>query len=138
MIQADINYLTVLVGGIICMFIGFLWYGPIFGKIWMKLSGFTEKDAKKAKARGMGKLYFVAFVCTLLINYVLAHFVDYVGAKTALDGMQTGLLIWLGFLVPVMLGKVLWEGKSFNLYLIDVTHYLVVLAVMGAIHAVWV
>ncbi|MFN3694309.1 MAG: DUF1761 domain-containing protein, partial [Ignavibacterium sp.] len=43
----SINYLAVLVCGIISMVIGSLWYGPLFSKLWMKQHGFTEEDLNK-------------------------------------------------------------------------------------------
>ena len=68
MAQPAINYLAVLVSAIIGMIIGALWYSPLlFGKLWMKLSGMTEKQLNEAKKKGMGKMYLVAFIGVLLI-----------------------------------------------------------------------
>ncbi|HLD39833.1 MAG TPA: DUF1761 family protein, partial [Candidatus Nanoarchaeia archaeon] len=33
------NYLAVLVAAIAAYVVGFLWYGPVFGKKWMALMG---------------------------------------------------------------------------------------------------
>lgn len=138
MAQPDINYLAVLVAGIISMIVGSLWYGPIFGKAWMRLMGFTKKTIDDAKKKGMAKSYLIMFVMALLMNYVMAHFVDYTDSVTFAQGMLTGFWIWLGFFVTTMIGSVLWEGKSINLYLLNVFHYLVVLLINGGILAVWV
>ncbi len=121
------------------MIIGALWYSPfIFGKFWMKLSGFTEKKLNEMKSRGMGKSYFIAFIGVLVMSYVLAHFVDYAEATNVLGGFQAGFWVWLGFIATTMMSPVLWEGKPVKLYLLNVLHYLVALLVMGAILAVWV
>lgn len=133
----DINYLAVLAAAIAAYFIGFLWYSVLFGKVWMKLSNMTEKQIRKAKEKGMAKNYAIGFLSTLLMSYILAHFVDYTQASTVLEGMQTGFWIWLGFVATIMLGQILWEGKPLKLYLINVSHYLVALAAMGAILAAW-
>ena len=138
MAQPAINYLAVLVSAVIGMVIGALWYSPLlFGKLWMKLSGMTEKQLNEAKKKGMGKMYFVAFIGVLLMSYVLAHFVDYTDSRTFVQGMQTGFWLWLGFIIPILIGSVLWENKSFKFYLLNIIHYLVVLFVMGGILAVW-
>lgn len=135
----EINYLAVLVAGVAAMVLGGLWYSPLlFGKAWMKLSGFTEKDMEKAKQKGMFLSYFFNFVSILVMAYVLSHFVDYAGATDWRGGLQAGFWIWLGFVATVMLGMVLWEGKPFRLYLINVLYWLVALLGMGAILAVWV
>ncbi len=53
----SINYLAVILCGIISMVIGAIWYGPVFGKLWMKQYGFTEEDLRKdfnpAKTTGL-------------------------------------------------------------------------------------
>ncbi len=136
--EAIINYVAVIVAAIVSMGIGFLWYGPLFGKAWIKLSGMSMKDMEKKKKKGMTKTYVIAFIGTLVMAYVLAHFVDYVGATTLSAGAELGSWLWIGFFAPTLLGIVLWEGKSWKLYLLNVGHYLVTLVVMGAILAVWV
>lgn len=42
-IQASINYLAVLIAAVASMIIGFLGYGPLFGKAWMRLMNFDKK-----------------------------------------------------------------------------------------------
>ena len=44
LLTTDLNYLAILVAGISNMVIGFLWYGPIFGKMWMGLIGKTADE----------------------------------------------------------------------------------------------
>ena len=135
----DVNLVAVLVSSIVGMAIGVLWYSPLlFGKLWMTLNVIPEKQIKAAKKSGMGKLYFANFIGTLVMAYVLSHFVDYAGATTVTGGMQAGFWAWLGFIATVLLGNILWEGKSLKLYLLNIGHYLIVLLAMGAILAVWV
>ena len=120
------------------MIIGFLWYSPaLFGNAWMKAGNMNMKDMDKAKKKGMGKLYFLAFIGALLMAFVLAYFVRYLTVYTFFEGMEVGEYIWLGFIVPVLLGSILWEGKSVKYYLINVLYWLVNLAVMGGILAIW-
>lgn len=131
----DINYFAVLAAAIVNMALGSFWFSTKgFGKQWMALSGITPDPAK---AKGMQKLYAIAFVGALVMSYVLAHFVDYAGAATIGQGAQAGFWSWLGFVAPVMLGMVLWEGKPWKLYVINTSYYLVLLLVNGALLAVW-
>ena len=137
MATIDINYVGVLVAAIVGYAIGAFWYSPtLFGERWLKLMDFGWKktaEMKKTVARG----YVVTFIAMLLMSYVLAHFVDYAGAGTFALGMVAGFWIWLGFFVTTMIGSVFWEGKPFELYLINIGHYLVALLLMGGILAVW-
>lgn len=76
---ADINYVAVLVAALIFMAVGFVWYAlPVFGKSWMKETGLKEADLKA----GPGTGYVLAMLGGLFQAYVLAHFVDYVYART--------------------------------------------------------
>lgn len=134
----DVNYLAVLVCGLLSMALGMTWYAPkVFGNTWMKEIGASTADIEKAKAKGMGTSYALAFAGALLTAYVLSHFVDYATANTVGEGMQAGFWAWLGFVVPVQLGSVLWDGKSGKYFAIVAGYYLVQLVVFGAVLATW-
>ena len=136
--DVTINYLTVLISAVISFIIGGLWYSPIlFGNAWMKFGGFNQKDIEAAKKKGMGKLYLTGFIGTLLMAFVLAHFVQYLSASTFIEGMQAGFWIWIGFIVPILIGSVLWESKPIKFYLINVLYHLVSLLIMAGILASW-
>jgi hypothetical protein len=116
-----------------------VWYSKaLFGEVWMGLIGFSDADIEKAKEAGMAKTMVVAFIASLVMGYVLANVVDFIQAKTALDGALTGFMIWLGFVATVLLNTVLWEKRPVKLYLINSFQILVSLVVMGAILTVWV
>jgi len=132
-----INYLAVAVAGIINMVLGFLWYGPFFGKSWMKLMGFTEEYINTARQKGMTPTYIAAFVMAIVMAYVLAYFVSLSGAMTIATGMMIGFWAWLGFVLPIQSGSIFWEGKSMVLLLINAGYYLVALLIMGALLAGW-
>ncbi len=112
----------------------------LFGKQWMELSGFkqNEKDFEKMKKEAP-KMYLISFIGALLMAFVLAHsflFADtFFGGDRFLNGLQAGFWSWLGFVVPVMMGSVLFEGKKVKLFLINVSYQLVSLLVMGAVIA---
>lgn len=137
MIKMAINYLAVLGAALLSMAIGMLWYGPLFGKQWLASMRWSRQKAGQMKRKGKRSMLF-ATLGALLMSYVLAHFVGYLGAKTALDGATTGFWIWFGFAVPIKASSVLWEGKSPKLYALDIAHMLLSLLAMGALLAVWV
>src|SRR3989338_11585253 len=126
-----INYLAVLVTGIISMIIGMLWYSPaLFGKVWMKMVVLGEHDQAAAK-KAMARSTTVALLAALVMTYVLAHIVGYTQASTFTGGMQTGFWVWLGFYATSLLGVYLWERKPFNLYLLNAIYYLFSLVIIG-------
>jgi hypothetical protein len=139
--QVPINYLAVLVAAIASMVVGFLWYGPLFGKLWMKLSGKTKESMDEAKKKGMTKAYVLMFVGSLVMAYVLANALVFASSYLQVSGVSAGLMSgffnWLGFIAPVTLGMVLWEGKSWKLWVLHNGHELISLCIMGVILALW-
>ena len=76
MFLVHVNYLAVLLCGVAAMIIGYLWYGPLFGKEWRSLVGMTDEKMKKA-TNSMFSNYAAMFLSALVMAYVLAHFVWY-------------------------------------------------------------
>ena len=133
--EVTINYLAVLVAAISTMIVGSLWYSPLLlGKLWMKHSGVTEHEAKNTN---MAKTYGIMFLGSLVMCFVMSHFIDYVGAKDASAGATAAIWLWLGFVVTVGVGGVLFEKKPWALYLINMGYQLVSMVIVGAILAVW-
>lgn len=141
--QVPVNYLAVLVSGVAAMVLGWLWYGPLFGKLYSRLMGFDNMDpAKRAEmAKGMGKSYALTFVGSLVTAFVLEHIVTFAGAYYGLsgvaNGLMTGFLCWLGFMAPVTMGNVLWGRQSWKLWTLGNGHNLVQLLMFGAILGTW-
>ena len=132
-----VNYLAILVASIVSMGIGFLWYGPLFGKLWMKWMHIKKKKIEEAQQKGMTKYYVAAFVGTLVTNLVLAGSLAYIGAQTLFDGLALAFWLWLGFVATTTLGSVLWEGKPLKLYLLNNAHNLASLFVAAIILVLW-
>ena len=45
---SNINWLAVLVAALSTFILGGLWYGPLFGRTWMRASGMTEERVNGA------------------------------------------------------------------------------------------
>lgn len=132
-----INYGVVLVAAIASMAVGALWYGPVFGKLWIKLSRMTDKQLAESKKKGMGKSYALAFIGTLVTAGVLAYLAGLLGIASATAGAIFGFWAWLGFVIPLQLGGVLWEQKPWSLFLLGAAHELVNFLMVGAIVGGW-
>lgn len=137
-----INYLAVIAATVLSIVLGFLWYGPVFGKKWIALMKFSEADMKKAKEAGMGKNYALMAISSFVMAYVLAHSVAYGSAFYEISGASAGAMAgfwsWFGFIAPVTLSSVLWEGKSWSLWVLNNGYYVVSLVLMGILLSVWV
>ncbi|EFK95794.1 conserved hypothetical protein, membrane [sediment metagenome] len=131
-----VNYLAVLLCGISSMVIGFIWYGPLFGKEWTKLVGSTPKKTAE-KVAGIPQTYIIMFISSLVMAYALAHFIWYAapGSLTLFISIKTAVWAWVGFAVTVGLTKYLYspDKKPLKLFYIEIGYHLVSLVFMGII-----
>lgn len=135
--DVPVNYWSVIAAAVALIVLGFVWYSPVlFGKKWAHLSGLSM-ESMKMKPMTMGLMVVSALVMAYMLNHVLVFASAYMQESGVNAGLMTGFWVWLGFVAPVALGVVLWEGKSWTLWAINAGYYLVGLAIMGVILAVW-
>lgn len=105
-----INYWAVVVGAVLAMAIGALWYGPLFGKKWLEIVGATSADleVRKQMQKNATPLYLVQFVLTLFQVLVLAHLI---ADTTKVGGLERALWIWAAFVIPTLAGAVMWTNE---------------------------
>jgi len=129
--QIHINYLAVIVVTILAFVLGGLWYGPLFGKAWMKESGVKEGDGKDKMLRTFG--------LSILLNIIIAlNLSAFLGAKADLQfGLFAGLAAGIGWVSASIGIMYLFSQKSLRLFLIDAGYQTVIYAVMGAILGAW-
>ncbi len=137
MMFSSVNIIAVLVAAIVWMIIGSLWYSPLlFGKRWMALSGFSEKD--KAAMKSKANIGYVGMLITSVItNVVLAVVLGFAGVSGFVDGLLIGAVVWIGFIATTQIGGVLWDNKPIELFLINTSYSLLTFAISGGILAVW-
>lgn len=144
----EINYLAVLVCGVAAMIIGFIWYGPIFGKKWLQIVGATEMDMERRKEmqKKAMPLYALQFLFSLMqaymISFVLAEaFARTPQAEPVMLGATTAFFLWLGWAVPLVAAGSMWNNDTrpvaWARFLIQAGYYLVVFVLFGIIISVW-
>jgi hypothetical protein len=137
-----INYLAVLVAGIVIFVLGGLWYSPVlFAKRWIALQGRTEEQMRaQAAAANMPVMYLSAFICgfvtALVMAIILAHMATSIDLNAA-HGAVIGIMCWLGFAATSSYATALFSGKPKQLWLIDSAYNLVSFVLAGMILAVW-
>ena len=134
----SVNILAVLVSGAVIFALGGLWYSPLlFANKFMQLINWTPEQLRQIESESHVKELVIAFVMSLILVYILAHFVQYTKATNAIGGIQTAFWLWLGFVVTTQAPTVIFEGRSFGLFAINVAYQLVGCVLAGAILAVW-
>lgn len=138
MSPVDVQWPAVLVAAALNMVLGSLWYGPLFGKPWMKSMGWDPNQPMTPEKRKAGNRAMMWVIpVSLLTAYVLAHFVDYTASVTWRDGAVTGFWLWLGFQLTLLVQEVLFSGKKKQTLYINASYQLAALMLMGAILASW-
>lgn len=134
-----VNLWAVVACAVASMIIGSIWYGPLFGKMYMQAMGMDQWPAEKKAAmkKKMVWSYVGQFVASLLMFYVLATFIVWsVPMLNVKFAMGVSFFMWLGFVVPMAFGATLWGGKMSNFWL-TIGNMLVTFLVAGAIIGVW-
>ena len=127
---SEINLLAVLVAGVAHMVTGLVWYAPkLFGNAWAELTGKDLKPARQWLVAGI--------IGHQVIALALAVIVRLAGATTVAGGIAVAALVWLGFVVTLEVGELIWEKIPFRLFLIRIGNHLVALGLAGAILAAW-
>jgi hypothetical protein len=99
--------------------------------------GWTSAQVQDIENQSHAKEYIAAFASSLILVYILAHFVQYTKAKSALDGLQTAFWLWLGFIATTQIATVIFEGRKPGLYLLNIGYQFVACGVAGIILAIW-
>ena len=129
---SEINYLAVLAGAAFNMVLGSLWYGPLFGKLWMK---FIEKKPEEIKSNPL--LYIFSFVAAFVAGSVLYLVVLGFAFSTFGAGLLAGVVCWLGFVTTATLTFSIFEGPKLSVWLLFILYQLVIFAVLGGLFAIW-
>lgn len=125
----DISIVAVVLVGISNMALGFFWYGPIFGKKWMKEVGLTEKEINEGP--GMG--YLFSFLGAMFMGAVTSLLVHRLGIVQATDGLVLGLVVGLGYVGTTFLSNYIFANRSRALYLIDAGYQILAVVLAGLI-----
>jgi len=127
---SQLNWFAVLVAGIVHLVAGLIWFQPkVFGNQWVTLTGKSMEPAVRWMPAGI--------IAHLVMSLVLAIFIYLANATDILSGILVAILAWIGFIVPILTGELIWEKIPFKLYLIRIANQLVGFCISGAILAVW-
>jgi hypothetical protein len=160
----EINFYAILVAALTTLVVGFVWYGPLFGKVWMKETGLTEEDLKKDS---MIKIFGLTYLFSVMIGIIMllltvhqfgalgmiggpdfiesakpsyqAFMADYATAfRTYKHGALHGFMSGLFLAFPLIAINGLFERRSWKLIFIHSGYWTAVMTVMGAIICGWV
>lgn len=129
-------YFLILICAALSLVIGFVWYGPLFGKLWLKVIKADDLtlQARAEMQKKAKPLYVVQFLMTLVQVAVLATLIK---GLSGIQAVNYALLIWLGFVVPILAGSALWNNDSKEIartrFLIQAGYQLVLFVIFALI-----
>lgn len=134
---AQINFWAVLVAAVATFLLGGMWYTALFGKLWVKLQGWSEEQVKEIQASMNPAVFFggmlVAYFVVALVIAILVTSFDLRGAAA---GATLGFVLWVAVAAIYMTGH-LASHKPIGLFLIDASFQLIYLIGTGALIAAW-
>ena len=114
--MGDINWLAVFVAAASGFLVGGLWYGPLFGKMWMAENGYTEQDLAEGN---MLKIYGLVFLLSVISALMLGHLFARTGVSAFHIIMMMSVGVAIGFIVPAIGTNYLFSKRSGKLFAID-------------------
>ncbi len=107
----ELNYLGIIVATVAQFVFGWIWYGPIFGKIWGQIHGFDKlsKEVQQQMMKEMAPFYGLQLLVTVITTTALSVML------TSLPSWNTYILagvLWLGFVLPTQVSAVVFGGTD--------------------------
>ena len=158
----NFKWVVILGSGLIPLLVGAIWYGPLFGKLWMKEAGITEESMKGAN---MAMIFgtslvlgvFLAVGLTPLVVHQMGVFSVLQSPEAAVSGSPTqlffkdfmskygtnfrtfkhgafhGTLSGVLLFLPILGTNALYERKSWKYIFLNVGFWALCAALMGGI-----
>jgi hypothetical protein len=129
---AQVNWIAVVVGAIFNMAFGMLWYGPLFGRVWLKAIGNSSDDIESNST-----MYVLPFFAGLVASCVLAIVIAGLGMTIWWHGILLGVVLWLGIGSTATLTTGTFEGSPRGGWLLFTGYQLVVYGALGLMFVLW-
>jgi hypothetical protein len=137
MVLQHLNWLAVAVSAIVYFCLGAVWFGPLFGKMWMKGHGITQPTEEEKKKMNIGMMMGMSFVKTCTMTILTAYIVMIINYN---GNMITALKIGavLGGIASFPIGiNYLFMKKPFSIWLVDGGYHACGVIISSVILSVW-
>ena len=133
---AEFNWLAILAAVVVTQILGFLWYGPLFGKPWMAGMGKTQEEIQAGG--NVGKAVAIGVICSIVMTVSLAIVILELSATPDLtSGIKIGLLASIGFVATTLWSGAIYEDRNMTVTIISIAYQVVAITAAGAIIGGW-
>jgi uncharacterized membrane protein YagU involved in acid resistance len=124
----DVNWVAVIVATVGGFAVGAAWYMGL-AKQWQAAIGKTRDQLDAGPVP-----YIIGVAVELVMAVILAVVIRSIfGEVTVANGLLTGAVMWLGFVMPPMILNHRYQNMPWQLTIIDGGHLLAVLLVQGLV-----
>ncbi len=113
--------------------VGFLWHGPIFGKLWMELNNIKPPKKEDMKFSMMLPGLSANFVLVFVQSAVLGRAFQILLLPSICYAFIIATILWLPFTCLTIVNSYAWLGKPVKMMVLDAAHYLVAIWVIAAV-----
>jgi hypothetical protein len=162
--MVHINFLVIALSALIPLIIGAIWYSkPVFGNLWIKVSGVSMEETKKAHmAVVFGLTYVFSFFIAFSLNFMVIHqfsmfsilanepglmdkgseinnyVTDFMmkygnNFRTFKHGALHGFMGGLFIAMPILAINSMFENKGFKYNAINAGYWIVSMTLMGGV-----
>ena len=128
----QVNWIAVLVGGVFNMTVGALWYGPLFGKLWLKAIGKTQDETKRRAG-----IVVLPLLAGLVSAYVLAALISGLHIPAWWQGALFGAIAYVGIGATATLIVGTFEASSRDAWLLYTIYQVIVFGALGSMFVLW-
>jgi hypothetical protein len=112
----NLEWLAVLLGSVGTMLLGYLWYGPLFGRLWASKSGAGMQSGEPAKMVQTA-IYFVVF------NIALQYLSLVIGKFDIEKALVAGIILGILAIGPALYSRSVWAKTHMTVFFIDVAFW---------------
>ena len=124
----DLDGLAIIIAVVAAQVLGFLWYGPFFGRQWMAAIGKTKEDMSGSAGPAIG----IGVVMSVVRAGILALLIGLSNTPDLGSGIKIGVVLAAVTASGIITGH-LYEERVSTLTWINCGYEIVMWAVMGAI-----
>lgn len=130
---------AILAGVATNMILGMLWYGPLFGKAWLRGMGWADRSDEELEAmkKSAGPGYMVSMLTSAVAVLLLWFLFDWATDAPEsyapwLKGLVLGFTGWAAFYVPGSLTAIFFQEQKFSVWAIGAGYWGLLAMAWGA------
>ncbi len=135
--MSRINPLAVLVAALTAFLVAGMWYTALFGKLWVRLHGYSDDKVKQMKATLSPLRFFGGMLLSyLVLAAAVALLLTPLAEPSILSGAAAAFLNWTAA-AAIAMTDLLASDKVIGIYFIDISCQLVYVLLIGVILGAW-